>query len=95
MIGYDKVVLDDDVLKNNIKLAVLAASEKKFDEAFELLHVALKQAQSKKSESAENYVIDMMANLYYSKGTTNNLYTVCKKHFYTQYINKKNEMYYF
>lgn len=68
MVGLSKPMLDDDEIKHHIKLAIGAAIEKNYDEAIEILHTALQLAQNKKNESAENYIFDMLANLYYQKG---------------------------
>uniref|UniRef100_A0A915L858 Tetratricopeptide repeat protein 19, mitochondrial n=1 Tax=Romanomermis culicivorax TaxID=13658 RepID=A0A915L858_ROMCU len=64
-LGLKKPLLDDDEIKDQIKSSLMLINEQKFNEAENALHKTLALAGSKHNEGATNYVLDLMANLYY------------------------------
>ncbi|VDP11656.1 unnamed protein product [Soboliphyme baturini] len=57
----------DEVLKL-ISSARVLVTDKKYEEAAEVLHEALKKAQEQNDQNAINYIYDFLANIYYYLG---------------------------
>uniref|UniRef100_A0AC34QQT9 Uncharacterized protein n=1 Tax=Panagrolaimus sp. JU765 TaxID=591449 RepID=A0AC34QQT9_9BILA len=72
VLGIDPVKLDDDPLKDKIKQSWLNRKRGKYDEAIEILHNAIPEAQDRKDPLILTRIIDELANTYYEKGDLEN-----------------------
>ncbi|CAB3411253.1 unnamed protein product [Caenorhabditis bovis] len=68
VLGIEKIQLDDDPLKEKVKQSWLYRKRRQYQEAIQVLEIALEEAQERKEELPITRVIDELANTYYEKG---------------------------
>lgn len=73
--GFDKVKLDDDPIKDQIKQSWLQRKRGNFDEAIRILEEVMVDVQKQEdNKMAVTRVLDELANTYYFKGDLDNAF---------------------
>ncbi|CAL2030886.1 CBN-DDL-3 protein [Caenorhabditis brenneri] len=67
VLGIEKVELDTDPLKEKVKQSWLFRKRRQYDDAIQVLQLALEEAEERKEELPITRVYDEMANTYYEK----------------------------
>ncbi|KAF1764725.1 hypothetical protein GCK72_004675 [Caenorhabditis remanei] len=67
VLGIEKVQLDTDPLKEKVKQSWLYRKRRQYDDAIQVLQLALEEAEERKEELPITRVYDEMANTYYEK----------------------------